>query len=91
VLAAIEKGLWPFAGLIVLGSLLALVYVWRVVETAYLQAPAKGAPAVGEAPLSMLLPLWLMALGSIYFGVDATRTASIALDAAAILLGGEFP
>ena len=35
VLASLEQGLWPVALLILLGSLLAVVYVWKLVEAAY--------------------------------------------------------
>ena len=88
VRAALEAGMWPIAVLIVLGSLLAIIYVWRIVEAAYLKPAPENAKPVSEAPLSMLLPLWVMALASIYFGVDATNTLSIALDAADSLLNG---
>ena len=35
IFAVIEKGWWPVAVLILFGSLLAIVYVWRIVEAAY--------------------------------------------------------
>ncbi|NQU57249.1 MAG: monovalent cation/H+ antiporter subunit D family protein [Rhodospirillales bacterium] len=88
VRAAFEAGMWPIAVLIVLGSLLAIIYVWRIVEAAYLKPLPENAAPISEAPLSMLLPLWVMALASIYFGIDATNTLTIALDAADILLNG---
>jgi len=88
VRAALEAGMWPVAILIVLSSLLAIVYVWRIVEAAYLKEAPEDAAPVTEAPLSMLLPLWVMAGASIYFGIDATATLSIALDAAGSLLNG---
>ena len=37
------------AGLILLSSLLALVYVWRVVEVAYFKAPSEEGGAIAEA------------------------------------------
>jgi NADH:ubiquinone oxidoreductase subunit 2 (subunit N) len=37
VLAAIELGWWPVVAVIIVGSLLAVIYIWRVVEVAYLQ------------------------------------------------------
>lgn len=88
VQAALEAGMWPIAVLIVLSSLLAIIYVWRVVEAAYLKPAPEDAPPVAEAPLSMLLPLWVLAGASIYFGIDASNTLSIALEAADILLNG---
>ncbi len=88
VRAAIEQDMWLIAALIVLSSLLAVIYVWRIVETAYLKPTPENAAPVKEAPLSMLMPLWVMALSSIYFGLDATNTLTIALDAASSLLNG---
>ncbi len=91
LMAAMEQGLWPIAGLIVLGSLLAVIYVWRIVEAAYLQPPPEDALPVGEAPLSMLAPLWVMAGASVYFGIDAGTTLDIAIGAADFLLQGGAP
>ena len=39
--------------------LLALIYLWQIVETAYFQAP-EGEVRVQEAPLLILLPTWLL-------------------------------
>ena len=73
---------------ILISSLLAVIYVWRVVEAAYFKPPPKGAAEVGEAPLSMLVPMWVMIGMSYYFGIDATLTLDIATGAAETLLGG---
>lgn len=73
VSALLEQGLWFVAALILLGSLLALVYVGRVLEAAYFQqADATNDSRITgrEAPLSMLLPLGVLALANIYFGID---------------------
>lgn len=85
--AAIEKGWWPVAVLILLSSLLAVIYVWRVVEAAYFHPAPEGAPPVTEAPLSMLVPMWLLTGAAVYFGIDATRTLEVAGAAAVLLLG----
>jgi len=87
VQAAIEKGWWPVALLIVASSLLAVIYVWRVIETLYLKAPAEGAVRQ-EAPMSMLVPLWITALAAIYFGLDTDVTLGAARTAAQGLLAG---
>jgi multicomponent Na+:H+ antiporter subunit D len=88
VQAALEKGWWPIAVLIVLSSLLAVIYVWRVVEVAYFRPIPEGAVEIEEAPLSMLVPTWVMAGASIYFGIDATGTLEVARGAAEFLIGG---
>ena len=86
VLAAVQAGLWVVAALVLLGSLMAVVYIWRVVEVAYFQ-PFVGEFDVGEAPLSLLIPIWVLVLANIYFGLDATLTTGVATRAAEILLG----
>ena len=75
-------------GVILISSLLAIIYIWRVVEAAYFRPPPKEADEVSEAPLSMLVPLWVLIGASIYFGIDATQTLDIAIGAAETLLGG---
>jgi len=85
--AALEKNLWPVAVLILASSLLAVIYIWRVVEVAYFRPAPWERKDVKEAPLSMLLPTWAMAGASVYFGIDASRTLDVATGAASALLG----
>ena len=87
VLAALEQGLWPVALLILLGSLLAVVYVWKLVEAAYLTEPRDDV-AVQEAPVSMLVPLWVLVIANVYFGVNTEVSVGLARKAAAVLTGG---
>ncbi len=87
VQAAIEAGQWYAAVLVLVGSLLAIAYVWRVVEQAYFVAPSNPAPRVSEAPLSMLVPTWILILANIYFGIDTSVTLGIARRAADTLMG----
>jgi multicomponent Na+:H+ antiporter subunit D len=86
VQAALESGMWGIAAVVLLGSLLALVYVWKVVEVAYFQPPPDG-PGVREAPLSLLIPTWVLVAANLWFGVDAKATAGVAMRAAQMLLG----
>jgi len=88
ILAALETGDWVIAFLIVGSSLIAVIYVWRIVEVAYLTPPPAGAKPVSEAPLSMLLPMWALALACIYFGLDAELTATIGRTVAEALITG---
>ncbi len=88
--AALERGWWPVAILVVASSLLAVIYVWRVVEVAYFREP-EGGPRRCEAPLSMLVPLWTLVAANLYFGIDAEFTASVAQLAASELLAGVMP
>ena len=88
VLGAIEAGMWWLAGLVVLTSLIAVAYVWRFVEAAYLSEPGEGAPRAGEAPLPMLAISWLMVAACLWFGFDTSFTVQGADRAVQTLLGG---
>lgn len=87
VLGALERGWWPAVVVTLVGSLLAVAYIWRFVEVAYLSPSPENAPNREEAPLALLLPTWALVLANLYFGVDATLTAGAAERAAAVLFG----
>ena len=90
VVAALEKGWWPVAGLVLLASLLAVVYVWRIVETAYFKAPIApiaGKERVKEAPMAFLLPVWMLVSANVYFGLDTRLSVEVATAAAQSLFG----
>ena len=86
VLAAIEQGWWPVVAAILLASLMALVYIGRVLQRGWFDEPPPGRPQ--EAPLSLLLPTWTLIVANIYFGVDTRLTVGVAERAAATLFGG---
>jgi multicomponent Na+:H+ antiporter subunit D len=73
---------------ILVSGLLALIYVWRIVEVAYFRPSPDGEAGVQEAPLSMLIPLGILSVVCIVFGIDATATMDVAFAAARALLGG---
>ena len=85
--ASFEGGHWILAAAIVFASVLAIVYVWRVVEIAYFHEPGHRAAAAREAPLSMLIPTWILILANIYFGIDTSLTVGVATKAATSLMG----
>lgn len=87
--SAFELGGWPIAFLIVASSMIAVIYVWRLVETLYLQPPLEGVQ-VEEAPLSLLLPTWVLAIACIWFGINAEMTVDAARAAATALLDGSY-
>lgn len=80
VTAAIEQQQWLVAFLVLVGSLLAVVYIGRILEAAYLKKAktADNGETIKEAPLLMLIPMWILVLANIYFGIDT----SISVDAA---------
>jgi len=88
VLGALDAGMWPVAVLILLSSLLAVIYIWRVVEVGYFRTAADDAPEVSEAPFSMLLPTWVLIGATVVFGVWTSLSVGVASAAARMLLGG---
>ncbi|MDX1374871.1 MAG: monovalent cation/H+ antiporter subunit D family protein [Burkholderiales bacterium] len=87
VLAAIEAGRWWLAALVVATSLIAVAYVWRFVEAAYLSAPTDATPATGDVPRSLLVPAWVMVGACVWFGFDTSFTVEYARRAATLLMG----
>jgi multicomponent Na+:H+ antiporter subunit D len=88
VVGALEAGQWWLAGFVVATSLIAVAYVWRFVELAYLAEPGAATPAAGEAPLAMLVPAWILVAACVVFGLWTSYTVGGARHAAALLLGG---
>ena len=74
--AALESGYWPIALMIVLSSLIAVVYVWKLVELLYL-APQVVEDEVKEVPLSLLVPMWVLIIVTVWFGFDAEFTTQV--------------
>lgn len=86
--ASLDNGWWPITVIILVGSLLAVVYVWRIVEAAYFKPAPADAKPVKEAPLSLLIPIWMLTLANLYFGIDSRLTVTVSELAAKSLLGG---
>lgn len=90
VTGALEKGWWPLAVLVVLTSLLALVYIGKVVQAAFFKNPEPGGPdlsAVKEAPLLLLIPTWILVFANFWFGIFTDISADVAFDAAKQMMG----
>lgn len=85
---AFERGWWPLVILILVTSLIAVVYVGRVVETAWFREPSALAAGAKDPPLSMLLPMLALAAATIFFGIDTEASAAIARRVAEGLVGG---
>lgn len=85
---ALENGWWWLVFLIVGSSLIAIVYIGRLTEIVWFREPTGAAAEARDPPLSMLLPLFVLAFATIYFGIDTRMSAGIAATAAAELFGG---
>jgi multicomponent Na+:H+ antiporter subunit D len=86
MLAALEQQSWLIALVILLGSLLAVVYMWKIVEVMFLRPASDNVASVKEAPASLLIPMWVLVIANIYFGFNTELTVNVA-DSAARLLG----
>lgn len=86
ILAALAADEPLIAALIVISSLLAVIYVWRVVEAAYFREPRPGAPT-GEAPLALLIPTWVLIALNVYFGIETSLPVGVSEHAARALMG----
>jgi multicomponent Na+:H+ antiporter subunit D len=86
--ATLEAGWWPVTAVVLVGSLLAVIYIWRVVETAYFNPRHEIEHGTEEAPLSLMLPMWILIAANIYFGVDTSLPLDMAERAATVLLSG---
>jgi multicomponent Na+:H+ antiporter subunit D len=86
VLAALEQQSWPVVLVTLLGSLLAVIYVWKIIEVMFLHPPPDSVLAVKEAPVILLIPMWVLVIANVYFGINTELTVNIA-DTAARLLG----
>ncbi len=86
VRAALEQQSWFIALVILLGSLLAVVYMWKIVEVMFLRPVSDTALSVKEAPILLLIPMWVLVIANIYFGINTELTVNVA-DSAARLLG----
>ena len=82
VLAILEKDWWWLAVLVLFTSLLAVVYIWRVVEQLYFREPRAECAYVKEAPPLLLLCTWAMILSTLYFGIDTRFPVEMATLAA---------
>lgn len=86
IVAAVELGWWPIVVVILAGSMLAVVYIGRVIEAGVFQAPAD--PTRREAPWGLLIPLWILVIANVWLGIDTRLTVDIAEAAAAQLMAG---
>lgn len=87
ITAAVDADYWWIGLMVVASSLIALLYVGRVVEIAYFRQPLGAMATVEEAPPLMVAAAWALAAATIYLGIDTGLTAGLAADAAASLMG----
>ena len=90
VLAALEQQAWLLALVILFGSLLAVAYVWKLIELMLLRPLSDPDTDVREAPAALLIPMWVLVIANLYFGINTELTVDVAT-AAAKMLGVTSP
>ncbi len=85
--AAIDNGdmAWLLIAIVLLSSLMALAYVYRIIDTLYFK-PAVVAQAPGEAPMQLLLVIGIVAVANIVFGLFPSFPLALSSSAAELLL-----
>jgi multicomponent Na+:H+ antiporter subunit D len=87
--ALFEHGWWWAVLLVVFSSFLAVIYIGRILQSVFFMPPLNPRKTRKEAPLLLLVPLWILALANIYFGIDASFPAGLARDGAVAAIGLE--
>ena len=87
--AALAEGMWPIAVVILVTSLLAAIYMWRVVSVAFFTRASPGTVQAHatEAHWTMVAPVVVLAFANVYFGVETSFSTGFAELASAAVLG----
>ncbi|MEE9329568.1 MAG: monovalent cation/H+ antiporter subunit D family protein [Parvularculaceae bacterium] len=81
---------------ILASSLLAVIYIGRIIFAMVLGPEPENAVRIKEAPAAMLVPLWILVLANLYFGLQSSVLVDVARRAAEQMLqhglgfGGAF-
>ncbi len=87
--ASLELGTPGLAlvAIIVAGSLMAIVYVWRIVEVSCFAPAETDRDTAARMPPALFAVTWIVAIANIYFGIAPALPVSLSASAADILLG----
>ena len=88
ITGSLEKGWLPVAAILIVSSLMAVVYIGKIIDVMYFKPAPDEHKEVTEAPMSMLVPCWIFAILTLYFGIDTRITAGLAGRIASGMLGG---
>jgi len=87
VRAILETESYLILALVLISSALSVVYLWKIMEVMWMQPAPVRSPKLVENP-AIYLPLWIVAFGNIWFGIDASWLVAAARFASTALLGG---
>lgn len=87
--ASLDQGLWWVAGLIVISSFLAVIYMGRILEIVFFRPAPEDSDVRNEAPILILIPIWILALANIWYGVDVSFLNGLTRSAAEVAFSVE--
>lgn len=85
VSAALEQEAWISIAVILFGSLLAVIYIGKIIEVLYFKPVTDSNLSIKEAPLLLLIPIWILVFANVYFGLDTNLSVGVAEQAAEVL------
>lgn len=94
ILALTDLSQWYLLAFVLLGSLLAVVYVGILIEAMYFTPATEDVDAaakpeikgIPKTPMTMIFLSWLLIGATLYFGIHASGLTSLAEDAVKVLL-----
>lgn len=87
VLGAVEAKEWVFVGALLVSVILNIVYFFNVIKHAFFDPAESTSPngrvheetTIDEAPMSMLIPIWIMTIGIVLLGIFSGKIISTVL------------
>lgn len=90
VQAALQSGWWWAVAAIVISSVIAVFYCYRILINMWVQpVPDTHGKTPRPVPMMILVPMWILAFANLWFGIDASFMVDLADAAAqAAIMGG---
>ena len=82
--ASLEAGYWGLVVIIVFSSVLAIIYIGRVIEAAYFKPEVKNTASLNnrKTPYLLFLSLFIFSFINIYLGVETSLNVDMAFQIA---------
>ena len=89
ILGAVEAKAWIFVAALLVSVFLNIAYFFNVIKRAFFEPPepasapdggVRAAIAVDEAPVSMLIPIWIMAIAIVLLGIFSGKIITAILE-----------